>query len=118
VSDNERLADIYRNADLLVLPSHRHGVWEELFGIVLIEAMACETPVVATDCVGPSEIIEDGTNGFLIEQHDMGALQKVIEDIASRPSLSKRLGEQARRDVVNNYDISPVADQWDEMLNT
>lgn len=117
VSDNERLVDVYRNADLLVLPSHRHGVWEELFGIVLIEAMACETPVVATDCVGPSEIIDDGTNGYLIEQHDMDALQTVIEIIASRSSLSERLGEQARRDVVKDYDIATVADQWKEVLN-
>mgnify|MGYP002063705236 CR=1 FL=1 len=45
-----------------VLNSHRHGRWEELFGMVLVEAMAASLPAIGTDCVGPRAILRDGDN--------------------------------------------------------
>jgi glycosyltransferase involved in cell wall biosynthesis len=67
------LSGIYRRADMLTLPSIRIGREEEKFGIVLVEAMACQLPVIATDCIGPREIVDDGETGLLIPQHEVRA---------------------------------------------
>jgi glycosyltransferase involved in cell wall biosynthesis len=54
------LAHYYANADVFVFPSQ----WET-FGIVMIEAMACGTPVAAFPCQGPEDVVEQGVTGFL-----------------------------------------------------
>jgi len=56
------LAHYYANADVFVFPSR----WET-FGIVMIEAMACGTPVAAYPCQGPEDVVEQGVTGFLEE---------------------------------------------------
>ena len=54
------LAEYYANADVFVFPSR----WET-FGIVMIEAMACGTPVAAYPCQGPQDVVDHGQTGFL-----------------------------------------------------
>jgi glycosyltransferase involved in cell wall biosynthesis len=56
------LAAYYANADVFVFPSR----WET-FGIVMIEAMACGTPVAAFPCDGPKDVIDDGVTGYMDE---------------------------------------------------
>jgi glycosyltransferase involved in cell wall biosynthesis len=56
------LAQYYQMADVFVFPSR----WET-FGIVMIEAMACGTPVAAYPCQGPEDVVENGVTGFLEE---------------------------------------------------
>ena len=60
------LANYYRNADVFVFPS----TWET-FGIVMIESMACGTPVAAYNCTGPADVIDQGVTGFMV-QHNEG----------------------------------------------
>jgi glycosyltransferase involved in cell wall biosynthesis len=59
------LAYYYANADVFVFPSR----WET-FGIVMIEAMACGTPVAAYNCQGPKDVIDQGVTGFMVEAHE------------------------------------------------
>jgi glycosyltransferase involved in cell wall biosynthesis len=59
------LADYYRMADVFVFPSQ----WET-FGIVMIEAMACGTPVAAYNCQGPADVIDQGVTGFMVEERE------------------------------------------------
>ena len=67
----------YKNADLFVLTS----LWEG-FGNVIVEALACGTPVVSTDCPGgPAYILENGKYGRLVPPNDKTALQKEIMNI-------------------------------------
>ena len=56
------LAEYYAKADVFVFPSR----WET-FGIVMVEAMACGTPVAAYPCQGPLDVIEPGVTGYLSE---------------------------------------------------
>jgi glycosyltransferase involved in cell wall biosynthesis len=65
-----------KSAACLVLPSIFEG-----FGCVLIEAMACQTPVIASNIDGPSEIIEDNINGFLFEKNNEKELAKKIVSV-------------------------------------
>jgi glycosyltransferase involved in cell wall biosynthesis len=59
------LARYYANAEVFVFPSQ----WET-FGIVMIEAMACGTPVAAFKCQGPEDVIDQGVTGFMVEERE------------------------------------------------
>lgn len=69
-----------RRSSLVVLPSRR-----ETFGVVLAESLACGTPVVATRCGGPEDIVDDDV-GVLVEPGDPGALADGIRTVLSRQS--------------------------------
>ncbi|WP_035500940.1 glycosyltransferase [Fusobacterium gonidiaformans] len=65
-----------------------HASLQEGFGLVLVEAMACKTPVISTDCpVGPKEILENGTYGILIPMKDENSLYRAIQKIMENESI-------------------------------
>ena len=81
VIEHEQLTDLYNSVDLLVLASSREG-WPN----VLLEALACGTPVVATRNWGTPEIISSPDAGCLVEQQTPDALVKAIrKTLLSRP---------------------------------
>jgi glycosyltransferase involved in cell wall biosynthesis len=73
-----------------------HASDHEPFGIVIIEAMALEKPVVASDTAGPSEIITPGVDGCLTPFGDAAALSAAILRYLSDPQLARRTGRAAR----------------------
>ncbi len=56
--------------------------WNEAYGNVVVEAMACGVPVIAYDLGGPGELIEDGYNGFLVSPNDVDGLKKATKSIS------------------------------------
>jgi glycosyltransferase involved in cell wall biosynthesis len=79
----------------LILSSDMEG-----FPMVLIEAMACSTPVVATRCPsGPDEIITDGKNGFLVPMRDEVRLADAVIRILQDEKLRAELADEGRRSV-------------------
>ncbi len=88
----------YGAADVFVLPSRY-----ELFGIVMLEAMACGVPVVATKFGGPPEVITDGENGCLVDPTNIEALAMAIADLIRRPEQRKRMGKMARKTIEDSY---------------
>lgn len=80
----------YAKADVFVLSSRWEG-----FGNVIVEAMACETPVIATRCdFGPDEIIEHGKNGLLVNVEEPQALADAIALLLSNPELRQELAAE------------------------
>jgi len=116
VRDRQQLADLYRSADMLILPSIQLGREEERFGMVLIEAMACGLPVIASDCAGPRQIIAGGEDGLLIPQNDGHALRESILRLASAPALRADMGRRGRKKAVDDYDVRIVARRWMEVI--
>ncbi|MEV5725458.1 MULTISPECIES: D-inositol-3-phosphate glycosyltransferase [Streptomyces] len=88
--DQDRLADWFRAASVLVMPSY-----SESFGLVAIEAQASGTPVLAA-CVGGLPVaVRDGRTGVLVQGHDPAAYARVLHDFAADPTLTDRMGAAA-----------------------
>jgi D-inositol-3-phosphate glycosyltransferase len=88
----ERLADWYRAATVLVMPSY-----SESFGLVAIEAQACGTPVVASAVGGLPVAVADGRTGFLIAGHDPYDYARALRRFVDHPPLADELGAAAAR---------------------
>jgi D-inositol-3-phosphate glycosyltransferase len=88
--DQDTLPDYYAAADAVVMPSHY-----ESFGMVALEAMACGTPVIASEVGGLAFLVRDGETGFHVPDRDPEALADRICDIITDPLLRAKLGGQA-----------------------
>ena len=78
-------------ADVFALTSHYEG-----FGNVLVEAMACGIPVVATRSSGTIDIVRDGVDGLLVERHEPAAVAAALERILGDEAVRLRLSNEAR----------------------
>jgi glycosyltransferase involved in cell wall biosynthesis len=92
VGDRADVPEVLRAIDVLLVPS-----WEEPFGRSVVEAMAMETPVIATCVGGPAEVIEDGSNGRLVEPRKPEAWSRAIEELLADPDLQRTMGQAGRR---------------------
>jgi len=98
-------------ASAFVLPSRWEG-----FGSVLVEAMACGTPVVAADCdYGPREVLHDGKNGLLVRRDDAMSLAQAIQRILADPALGKDLAARGRERAMD-FDASSIADRYTDLV--
>lgn len=86
--------DIHQAFDVYVQSSETEGVSN-----ALLEAMALETPVVATNVGGTSELIDDNVHGLLVPKNDAGALMRAIRHTLDHPDAAKARAVQARRRV-------------------
>ena len=99
--DRGALADVYRGASLYVLSSNEEGQ-----GIVVVEAMASGLPVVATSCVGPSELITDGVEGLLAPVGSVSDLADAIVRVHADPALRLRMSSAARCRAVQEFSLA------------
>jgi len=99
VSDTQ-LVRHYQNADVTVLPSITMG---EAFGLVLVESLACGTPVVASDLPGVRTVVDHGRDGLLVPVRDDVALAGALQKICAGPALGRTMGERGRVKVERNY---------------
>jgi D-inositol-3-phosphate glycosyltransferase len=90
-----RLADWYRAADLLYMPSYN-----ETFGLVAVEAQACGTPVVAARVGGLATAVHDGESGVLIDGHDPTDYADVTARLLDNPRLMEQMRVAARQHAV------------------
>ncbi|OQA38349.1 MAG: D-inositol 3-phosphate glycosyltransferase [Chloroflexi bacterium ADurb.Bin325] len=88
--DQDTLVNYYNAASVVVVPSYY-----ESFGMVALEAMACGTPVIASDVGGLSLNIADGYNGYLVPQGDVDELAYKLGLLLDHPELRRQLGRQA-----------------------
>jgi glycosyltransferase involved in cell wall biosynthesis len=95
---------VYPILDLFVLPSIR-----EPFGLVLLEAMATQIPVLAFSSGGPKEIIKSGFNGILIPPGSSKKLADAIHILLQNKNRAENLAVQGRKTVEQNYNIQNTA---------
>ena len=105
------LAERYRAADVFVFPSR----WEEPFGLVPIEAMACATPVVATRTGGSAEVLADGINCLGFTREDPAGLADAVRRLATDPALRARLvGNELA--TARQLSVDRLADSFEQWL--
>ena len=102
---------VMAGSDALILTSDF-----EAFGLVLLEAMACGTPVIATNCPsGPTEVLDGGHYGALVPPNDpealAAAMQQLMDDADLRASLIESAYER-----VKEFDVRHVTRQWESLI--
>ena len=90
---HSELAQHYRYADIFVVPS----VWNEPFGMVIVEAMSSGLPVIGTRGGGIPEIVEDGETGILVERGDAIGLAEAIARLVEKKDLRLSMGQAGRQ---------------------
>ena len=97
----------YKESSILILTS----VYEP-FGLVIPEAMSCGVPVVAFDCpYGPSEILTDGKDGFLVNCYDVEAFADKVSMLIENESLRKKMGQNAIQSA-QRFREEEIIPQW------
>jgi glycosyltransferase involved in cell wall biosynthesis len=98
------LADYYRASNLFVLPSRSEGL-----GIVLLEAMSCGLPVIATLAGGQVELVQESINGFLVEPDSPEQIAALIKRYVDKPEILEEMGRQG-------YDMVREKFTWDKHM--
>lgn len=109
VGQQPNIADYISAADVLLLPSE-----QESFGLVALEAMACEVPVVASRVGGVPEVVTDGETGFLSEVGDLEKMSADVLLLIENEALRKEMGTRARESALSRYSTDIVIPQYVE----
>jgi glycosyltransferase involved in cell wall biosynthesis len=109
------LVQAYQESGVLVLPAvvDARGDTEGL-GVVLLEAMSCGTPVVASDIGGITDIVTHDQTGLLVPPGDPAALAAAIQRLATDPALWRRLAQAGRRRFHDDFSWTAIARRWEE----
>lgn len=110
--EQSEVSSFLNAADVQVLASVR-----EQFGLVLVEGMACGLPAIAVNRLGPSEIIDDGQTGWLVEPDDIDQLTDTIITASEDDHERRRRGLAARNSAVTRWSWPALAGQMAHALD-
>jgi len=108
-----RLADFYRGAAALVVPSVGEGL-----GLVAVEAQLCETPVIAFDSGGLPDIIQHDRTGILVKDVDAAALAAAIVSLLERDDRGQSLGAASRMHALATFAPESVARRYADIYRS
>jgi len=103
----EDVLSVLSDTDIFVLPTLSEGMSN-----VLLEAMACGLPIVATSVGGNCDLISDMHNGILVPPGDPHALSEALIEILHNTTLAQQLGDEARKTVEDHYSLESIADSY------
>ena len=107
----KELVNLYHSADIFCLPSIDEG-----FGMVVLEAMSAGLPVILSDNVGASDLIENYKEGIITKAKDVDELAKAIKYFIDNPSKIKVFGAQAHKTALN-YDVKKYQQKMIDFYN-
>lgn len=102
---------ILQQCDVLAFPSYFEG-----FGLVILEALACGLPVIATNATIAPDLFEDGNGGWIVPVGDIGALADRLESCLLDPHGVREMGQVARR-IAERHTWEDYGDRWVEFLD-
>lgn len=107
-----QMNQVYQNAKAILFPI----ISSEAFGLVMIEAMACGTPVVAFNRGAVPEVIEDGKTGFIVRPGDIDGMVKAVKKIYAMPETECRQMRRACREhVEKNFTVEKMVDGYEKV---
>ncbi len=107
------MPEVYRQAQVVALPSMGEGL-----PTALLEAAACERPIVTTDVPGCREVVQDGETGLLVPPNDPAALAAAVERLLDDPGLRRKLAKNARLRVEENFSDQTINGQTLEVYRS
>lgn len=102
--------NLMKSHEMYVLSSRAEG-----FGRVVIEAMAAGTPVVAFNCSGPSEIIENGVDGYLVEKENVKQLAEKMSIVLKDRNIRYSFGEKALNNITR-FSMDQIIPLWEDLF--
>jgi len=108
-----KLADIYRAVDIFTMPS----LWEGL-SLAMLEAMAAELPVVATDVGGARDVLGNDQWGLLVPPNETDALASAIAKLLDSPDLNAAIASAGKQRVHDNYSVATLTNQLSHLYRT
>jgi glycosyltransferase involved in cell wall biosynthesis len=109
----ERLTQEYQESDIFVLPSINKG---EAFGMVLLEAMACGTPVIASDLPGVRSVFKNGKQGYTVMPKNAQELAEKIKLLIADPEQRQVMGGNALKLVKEEYKLERTGEKLEKMI--
>jgi glycosyltransferase involved in cell wall biosynthesis len=109
----EDMNEFYKNIDIFVLPS----IQPEPFGLVVLEAMEREIPVIATNHGGPVEIIENNVDGFLVDYENSSEMSEIALRLVSDKSLRNRIGKKGKEKRSNAFSIENYVNKISDIVS-
>lgn len=104
---DEDVIKYYQESELFVLPSI--SSLQEGFGIVVLEALSCQTPVISTEIVGVSDDVIETNSGIILKPKDTQGLYESIVKILTDKELMKSMGINGRKLVKDKYEWKKIA---------
>ena len=93
----------------------------ETFGVACVEASACGIPVIATNVGGLPEVVKNGITGIIVEPKNPEQTANAIERLLNDESLRIKMGEDGRRNVIDNFDweksVEKMMNVYNKVLN-
>lgn len=103
--------EAYKNKAFLCMTSQHEG-----FGLVLLEAFAYKLPVVSFSCPsGPSEIVDENKNGYLVDNLDVLSFSKAMQNLMNDKNLRKEFSENTVNSMIK-FDKDKIIQKWKEVL--
>ena len=110
MGNQQNIETLLQCADLVFQPSEH-----ESFGLVPLEAMACETPVIATASGGICEVIEHGVSGFLCEVGDIDAMAGYAVTLFTNPKRAREMGRKGRQRAIDLFSRDKIVVQYEQL---
>jgi len=109
----DKLVSFYQNASAFVLPSYQEGLC-----ISALEALSCGVPVISTKCGGPEDYIQNGFNGFLVENNDVDDMTEKIDHFLRLSNVSrKEMCKNARQYILKNFTKEKIWFKFQKVIN-
>jgi glycosyltransferase involved in cell wall biosynthesis len=115
---HSQLSKLYNSADIFVGHPVSISNWEEFFGVVNVEAMACGLPVVTSKCGGISHVMREEGIAKFVEERDIIATTQAIKELVENDALRKDMAKKARSYVERTYSLPIIAEKYKRYLDS
>jgi len=102
--DDSEVNEWYNKASVVIIPSVFEG-----FGLSAVEAMACGTPIIATDVDALRDVVEDGKNGLLVQYNNVEALSEKIIYLLKNKDEQSKFSINGKKRVKNVYNWNKIS---------
>ena len=110
--EREKILTLYQQSDCLLNLS-----WYEGMPNVVLEAMACGLPVIASNVIGNDAVVQPGKTGYLVDLENSAQLQAILVSLLNNPELAKQLGIAGRARVIQEFSWEQVAKEYVRLFN-